>query len=68
MNDLGMEFIIPPEFISNNVFTVDQALALLDTTFVSGCSLVNPTQVNAEYINYNTGKPVCAEALGMTGA
>lgn len=65
MNDLGMDFIISPEFSDTSAFTVDQALALLDTTFTSGCSMVNPTQLHTEYLNYITGKTVCTGNVGL---
>jgi len=42
MDDLGMDFMIAPEFVSNSTFTVAQAEILLDTTGTSKCSLVDP--------------------------
>jgi len=68
MLDLDMEFMIAPEFISNDTFTVAQAEALLDTTGVSTCSLIDPLQVHTEYLNYYTGKKVCAATSSKTTA
>ena len=65
MNDLGMDFIISPEFSDTKTFTFDQASALLDTTFTSGCSMVNPTQLHTQYLNYITDQPVCSGSVGL---
>jgi hypothetical protein len=50
MKELGMNFVIAPEFGYNNRITVDEALVLLNQDLTASDSLLNPLVMHAEIL------------------
>jgi hypothetical protein len=50
MKELGMNFVIAPEFDYNNRITVDEALVLLNQDLTASDSLLNPLVMHAEIL------------------